>query len=95
MTVAVEVGRGPMRPRDRANYLAALAVGLATAGVPDDAAVDELVAAADGRHGDAVAARRRLYASTLGSCERRRQAARLLALVCQRTARPGPVGRVH
>lgn len=75
----------PLRPRDRAMYLAALAVGLATAGVRDDEAIPTLVSACDGKHGDAVAARRRLYSSRLGSVPDRREADRLLHLVCTRT----------
>lgn len=75
----------PLRPRDRAMYLAALAVGLATAGYRDTEAVAQLLAACDGRHGDAVAARRRLFSSQLGSAPDRRDAARLLDIVCART----------
>ena len=82
----------PLRPRDRAMYLAALAVGLATAGVRDDEAIPTLVSACDGKHGDAVAARRRLYSSSLGSVPDRREAARLLDIVCTRT-RPARLPR--
>lgn len=70
-----------LRPRDRAMYLAALAVGLAEAGIRDDAAVATLAEACDGRRGDAQAARRRLFSSHLGSSEHRREAARLLDLL--------------
>lgn len=82
----------PLRPRDRAMYLAALAVGLSTADVPDEQAVATLRAACGGRRGDALAARRRLYASTLGSVPDRREAARLLDLLCARL-RPTATGR--
>lgn len=79
----------PLRPRDRAMYLAALAVGLATADLPDAQAIPQLVDACGGKHGDAVAARRRLYSSKLGSVPDRREAARLLDLVCARTRPTG------
>lgn len=82
----------PLRPRDRAMYLAALAVGLATAGLPDGEAIPTLVAACDELHGDAMAARRRLYSSRLGSVPARREAARLLDIVCTRT-RPAATKR--
>jgi hypothetical protein len=81
-TLATDSFRDAGRPGDRALYLAALAVGLATAQLDDDAALAELTAAVAGRHGDAVAARRRIYASNLGSCENRRDAVRLLDIVC-------------
>lgn len=74
----------PLRPRDRAMYLAALAVGLATARVSDEDAVATLRSACDGRHSDAVAARRRLYSSKLGAAADRRDAARLLDILCAR-----------
>lgn len=77
------------RLSDRAQYVAALAVGLATAQVSDAHAVAELRAACHDRHGEAVAARRRLYASCLGSSDNRREAARLLDRVCDQT-RPWP-----
>jgi hypothetical protein len=78
---AVVVEAGPdLRPRDRAMYLAALAVGLAEAELDVHEALSELREAAAGRRGDLLAARRRLYASSLGSCASRRQAARLLEL---------------
>lgn len=79
----------PLRPRDRAMYLAALAVGLATAGVSDEDALTTLTSACLGKHGDAVSARRRLYSSTLGAAADRREAARLLDIVCARTRPAG------
>ncbi|MBW3659403.1 MAG: hypothetical protein KY457_12245 [Actinobacteria bacterium] len=74
----------PLRPRDRAMYLAALAVGLATARVSDEDALTTLTCACNGRHSDAIAARRRLFSSTLGAAADRREAARLLDIVCAR-----------
>lgn len=78
----------PIRPRDRAHYLAALAVGLATAALPDEQALETLVTACEGKHGDVVAARRRLYSSHLGSVANRREAARLLDIASTRVRAP-------
>ncbi len=76
------------RPSDRAHYLAALAVGLAEAGLTDATAVAQLAGAAEARPGDLVAARRRLYSTTLGSCASRRDATRLLDLARQQLHTP-------
>jgi hypothetical protein len=80
------------RPRDRALYLAALAVGLAEAGRDDGTALAELREASADRAGDLRAARRRLYTSSLGSCDARREADRLLQLAvpAPRRRRPRP-----
>lgn len=73
-------------PRDRALYLAALAVGLASAGLDDRVACRQLRDAAGSRRNDLVAARRRLYSSTLASAEERTEAARLLQLAVDRVS---------
>lgn len=78
------------RPRDRALYLAALAVGLCEAHVADEHALATLRTAVRGRPGDLRAAWRRLYASKLGSCTTRRAAARLLQLAAREEPGSGP-----
>lgn len=89
-TQSAETGSAPPRLRDRAMYLAALAVGLAVAGVSETTARDDLRAAAGERRGDLVAARGRLYSSSLATAEHRKVAARLLHLAAEPPAPSRP-----
>lgn len=76
--IRVTVADRPATRSDRARYLAALAVGLATAGRGHREIVDELIDAADGASDLLQQAARSVYALRVGEAEHRRTAEALL-----------------
>ncbi|MDX1657726.1 MAG: hypothetical protein R3343_02795 [Nitriliruptorales bacterium] len=74
---------------DRARYIAALAVGLTTAGRPDPEVVEELVAEAGGAPDLLQQAARCVYALRVGDSEQRRTAQSLLLRAVMETSPAG------
>ncbi|MDX1621164.1 MAG: hypothetical protein R3320_09250 [Nitriliruptorales bacterium] len=75
---------------DRARYIAALAVGLTTAGRPDAEVLEELVAEADRAPDLLQQAARCVYALRVGDTEHRRAAQSLLLRAVMETSPAGP-----